>query len=266
MSITSTLVNRAEIRFHEADPVLRSHVGCFWVVTAKRDATIRVVPDGSTSVSMHVQKRQSSGWFLRGPLLRADERRFTSPGLLVGVRLRPGVAFSLSGIPTHTIVGRHLSLNGVTPFHDLVARQPSPDCPAECIDVLQRFLIARLTGAHIHDVVGRAIREIEGDYGGLRVADVAARCGVSTRHLNRLMRIWVGYGAKCFARVVRFQRILKQMEHSPGQSAAGLASNTGYFDQSHLMLDVGRFAGATPRHLASRGVADFYKTRCDDPA
>ena len=79
------------------------------------------------------------------------------------------------------------------------------------------------------------------------------------------MRLWVGYGPKCLARVVRFQEALKQMENMPGRSGATLASETGYFDQAHLTLDTGRLAGATPRRLASRHAADFYKTRCDAP-
>ena len=98
----------------------------------------------------------------------------------------------------------------------------------------------------------------------MRVSEVAARCGVSPRHLNRLMRQWVGYGTKCFANVVRFQATLEEMEHAPAQSGALLASEAGYFDQAHLTLALGRFAGQTPRRLASTSVADFSKTRCDD--
>ena len=108
------------------------------------------------------------------------------------------------------------------------------------------------------------VGEIEREHGSLRVSALAERCGVSPRHLNRLMRGWVGYGPKCFARIVRFQTTLHQIEHSPAQSGAALASDTGYFDQAHLTLDVTRLAGATPRHLASHSVADFSKTRCDD--
>jgi hypothetical protein len=62
---------------------------------------------------------------------------------------------------------------------------------------------------------------------------------------------------------VRFQEALKQMENMPAGNGAALASEAGYFDQAHLTLDLTRMAGATPRHLASRSVADFYKTRCD---
>jgi len=89
MSISSTLVHRAEVAFHEAAEPLRPFVGCFWVVTAQPDATIRVVPDGSTSISIQIQKGLSAEWCLRGPLVEPDERRFTAEARLIGIRLRP---------------------------------------------------------------------------------------------------------------------------------------------------------------------------------
>ena len=162
------------------------------------------------------------------------------------------------------MVGRRIRLNGTAAFRELVG-QARLHTPEQCIDVLQRFLIERLRNASVHAVVARALREIEREQGCLRVADIAARCDVSERHLNRLMRDWVGYGPKYLANMVRFQATLKQMEKSPSRSAAALAAETGYFDQSHLTLELARFAAETPRHLASSGVADFSKTRCDDP-
>jgi hypothetical protein len=69
MSITSTVIHRAEIRFIEAADRLRPYVGCFWIITAEQGATIHVVPDGSTSISILLRKDRSSGWFLRGPIV-----------------------------------------------------------------------------------------------------------------------------------------------------------------------------------------------------
>lgn len=265
MSITSTLVDRADIRFHEAANSLRSFVGCFWVVTAERDASIHIVPDGSTAISIQFQGSGPSGWFLRGPLVRPETRRYASGATVIGIRLRPGVAFMLSGIAAHAMVGRNLRLSDVQAFHELVDAQPSPRTPTECIDGLQRFLIGRLQHAKVHRVVARAIREIEREHGCLPISQIAARCEVSLRHLNRLMRMWVGYGPKRFASIVRFQETLSQIEHSPGRSAARLASEIGFFDQAHLTTNMTRFAGATPRNLASSSTAEFSKTRCDDP-
>jgi AraC-like DNA-binding protein len=263
MSVTSTVVYRAETRFIEAVNALRPYVGCFWVITAQRGAMIRVVPDGSTSISIQLSDGQYPPWFLRGPLVTPQVRRFASPATLIGVRLRPGVAFLVSGIAADAMVGRRVRLRGKV-FRPLAAPEHAARTPTQHLDILQGFLIERLTNVRVHDVVAKALYEIERAHGCVRVADIAAECGVSQRHLNRLMRTWVGYGAKRFGCIARFQTTLEQMDRAPGRSGARLAAESGYFDQAHLTVDMIRLADATPGRLASRSVADFYKTRCDE--
>src|SRR5262249_23591250 len=133
MSISTTLLDHAEIRFQEAANALRPYVGCFWVLTAERGATIRVVPDGTTAIS--IERRQQSGyseWCLGGPLLRPDERRFTEPTTLIGVRLRPGVAFMLSGIAAESIVDRRIDLSQSPAFRELVSIETSEYTSDQC--------------------------------------------------------------------------------------------------------------------------------------
>jgi AraC-like DNA-binding protein len=263
-TITSTVVHHAQIKFREADVALRPYVGCFWIISAERDATIRIVPDLSTSISTELVNGRTCGWWLRGPLVRPDERRFASPVTVVGVRLRPGIAYLLSAIAAERMVGRRVKVSAIPALRELAAERPVPQTADQCIDLLERFLIQRLEHASVHHIVAGALQAIERDHGCSNVCDVADRCQVSARHLNRLMRIWIGFGPKALATIVRFQAALKEIEHAPAQSGAALATGTGYFDQAHLTTNLSRFAGATPRHLASRCVSDFYKTRCDD--
>jgi hypothetical protein len=170
MSITSTLVHRAEIRFYEAADTLRPYVGCFWVVTAERNATLHIVPDGSTAISIELQNGRPAGWCLRGPLVRPEQRRFPAPATLVGVRLRPGVAFILTRIAAHAMVARRIRLNATAAFRELVCGESHLQTPAQCIDVLQHFLIERLTNANVHDVVARALHEIQVAHASLQQA------------------------------------------------------------------------------------------------
>src|SRR4029453_14213278 len=156
MSVTSTVVDRVETRFVEAAAPLRPYVGCFWVITAERGARIQIVPDASTSISIELRRDRSSGWFLRGPLVRPDVRRFASPATLVGVRLRPGVAFLVSGVAADAMVGRGIGLGG-PPFHALADEDRVSRTPEQHIDLLQRFLLERLGNAEVHTIVARAL-------------------------------------------------------------------------------------------------------------
>jgi hypothetical protein len=263
MSITSTLIDGADIRFREAADVLRPYVGCFWVITAQRGATIRVVPDGSTAISIRIENGRCSGWLLRGPLVEPDERCYAAPATLVGVRLRPGVAVLVSGIAADRTLGRRIELAGIAPSAG--AEHDAPWTPAQYIDTLERFLIDRIGNARVPDIVSRAIQEIEREHGSLRVSALAERCGVSPRHLNRLMRGWVGLRPEvlCPHRQISDDAAPDRGTRPPNRAPHSHRTRD-ISTKAHLTLDVTRLAGATPRHLASHSVSDFSKTRCDD--
>jgi AraC-like DNA-binding protein len=265
MSISSTVVHRADIRFHTAAPELQPYVGCFWIITAERGATVRVVPDGTSSIA--IERREDGGFdgYLRGPLLEPLELKFEAPTTLIGVRLRPGVAFNLTGIATHALVNRRARFHEYAALRELASIEPVPRTASEWIGLLQRFLIGRLAGTNIHPLIAKALAEIHAEQGNVSVAELAARCGASERNLARLMRDWLGYGAKRYAGIVRFQSTLAQMERAPDVPVAMLATDIGYFDQSHLTVEMTRFAGASPGRLISDHVSDFSKTRCDVP-
>ena len=265
MSISSTVVDGADIRFHAAVPALQPYVGCFWVITAACGATVRVVADGTTSIAIERQQDGSFDGYLRGPLLRPAELRFTVPTTLIGVRLRPGVAFTLNAGAVHSLVDRRIPLRDHRAFDALTSIEPMPQSAMEWIATLQSFLVQRLEGTSTHPLVARALAEIHAAHGCIAIADIAARCRTSERHLSRLMRDWIGYGPKRYAGIVRFQSTLAQMQREPEVPVARLATEIGYFDQSHLSIDVARYAGATPARLIAEHVSDFSKTHCDVP-
>lgn len=264
MSVGSTLVRGAEIRFQEAAETLRPWVGCFWVIAADRDAVLRLVPDGSTTISAQLRDGEAPVWSLRGPVLQPDERRFETPATVVGIRLRPGVGFLLTGVEMETLVDRRLDLSSLESFRDLVAAEPLPRTPSEHIASLERFLVSRLERAALPPVVASVLAELERRRGDLRASELAAQGGVSPRQLHRLLRRWIGFGSKQLANIVRFQAMLHEMERSGSPPLASLAAENGYYDQSHLTHDAVRFSGTTPGDLLPRAMSDFSKTRCDE--
>jgi transcriptional regulator GlxA family with amidase domain len=171
----------------------------------------------------------------------------------------------LTRVPAHRTANRRVALAEFAALREFASIIQCDLTPNDRIALLQRFLSERLEASSIHPVVARAQAEIHAQLGCTSVANVAVHCNVSDRHLNRLMRDWIGYGPKRYAAVVRFQHSLAQMERAPRSSAASIATESGYFDQSHMSADVARYAGATPGNLMTESVSDFSKTHCDVP-
>jgi AraC-like DNA-binding protein len=263
MNVASAMVVGAELTLRRPVPSLRSFLGCFWAIETTSATRLRTLPDGCAAISVELREGAPKCLFV-GPCLTPTERAPAARQILFGVRLLPGVAFALTGVPVYKLAGRRMPLAAMLPDDDppLEKRLADMQTPDERFDALEQFLVARMVGMRIDSRVQSALKRIEDCAGQMPIAELARASRVSPRHLNRLMRNWVGFPAKRLARFVRFQTLLQRMEASP-PTPARAAAELGYFDQAHLANEVAQFAGMSPGLVAAHGVADFSKTRCE---
>jgi len=184
---------------------------------------------------------------------------------LFGVRLKPGAAFLFVRTSVRELVGERrqlaeLVLDEAQRFEQRLKLASTVD---QRFDALEELMLSRLAGRSMHPCVQKAIEIVDQTGGQVRIAELAARCNLSTRGLGRLLRTWVGLSPKTLARVTRFQKFLEQMETEPNESSAARAVDLGYFDQAHLTKEISQFFGATPGRMSPHHVADFSKTRCE---
>jgi AraC-like DNA-binding protein len=85
--------------------------------------------------------------------------------------------------------------------------------------------------------------------GCLRVEQLAAEVGWSRKRLWSRFRSQIGLTPKRAAQLVRFDHAAHRL--AAGHSAALVAAESGYTDQSHLHRDVKTFAGVTPTAVAA---------------
>ena len=209
-------------------------VACTWerVTTAGQEQ--RVVPDACVDL-IWSGKRLS----LAGPDSKARVVRLAPGSRLVGVRLRPGAAGAVLGLPAS-------ELRDVTPDAADVLRS----------DVTSALLEKLAAGSDPHALLVRAlelrgVREpdplVRAAVAALgrpraRVGPVAAELGVSARQLQRRVSDAVGYGPKMLQRVLRFLRL----QGLPPAPLIDLALDAGYADQAHMTAEVTRLAGISP--------------------
>jgi len=99
-------------------------------------------------------------------------------------------------------------------------------------------------------LIGRVAHTLYTSNDALRIADIAATCGLSSRHLERLFGDLIDVSPKLLARMIRFERISYALYAAPDVSLRAMAFEYGYSDQAHFIHDFKAFAGQTPGAFA----------------
>ena len=214
---------------------------CTWEQATATGHAQRIVPDACVDLIWAGERL-----LIAGPDTRPRVVTLAPGSRLVGVRLRPGTAGAVFGLPASELC------------------DVSPDAAAVLgRNVAAALLEALASGQDSHALLLRAV-ELRGvrppdplvsaaalalGRPRARVGSVAAELGVSARQLQRRVTDAVGYGPKMLQRVLRFRR-LQELAPAP---LVELALDAGYADQAHMTAEVTQLAGLSPvRFLKDR--------------
>jgi AraC-like DNA-binding protein len=222
-----------------------------------------VFPDGCPELIVHLgdpfdrldddsTTRQPST-ILAGQLTR---RLVLSPRGVIsvaGVRFEPHGAAAFVREPQFRLVGRTLDVSDVNRrlFQMAVDVQQRAACATDAVVLLQEDLVSLRCAAGLDPRTVQAVSAIRHAGGRVPIQQVAAICGTTRRHLERLFLTQVGLTPKRLARTVRFQRALAALDDH--ESGAAAAARCGYADQAHFIREFRELAGCPPTtHLLER--------------
>jgi AraC-like DNA-binding protein len=119
--------------------------------------------------------------------------------------------------------------------------------PAQKFRILDAVLCDRAEAqCQLHEAVRYALGEFQRVPHVRRVLEVTERSGLSRRRLAQLFREQVGLTPKHYCRILRFQQVVRQIASGQAIDWAGVALDTGYYDQSHLAHEFREFSGISP--------------------
>jgi AraC-like DNA-binding protein len=208
-----------------------------------------ILPDGSFDL-LFVLSENGCRIIYTGPYTKLRRVPLRLRDEHVCVRFRPGRMPPVADVAASDLVDSSLTLPDV--LGASADELGEKLLGARGLDAKSRVLEALFRrsglGSSLSD--GRFLRcaaAVDAAHGVVRVRDVARQAGVSVRTLERAFHENVGLRPKTFIRNVRFQHVLARLD-SPGSitSLAALASDCGYFDQSHLIKDFRALAGRLP--------------------
>jgi AraC-like DNA-binding protein len=182
-----------------------------------------------------------------------------APGSLRGLgRDIECLQIRLSPVVAHAVLGDSPQLGGsVVALDDLWGRDVTrtQEQLRAAVSWDDRFAIAEAALGRRHET-GRAVDpeiafawgQMVKSRGRVRVDQLAAELGWSRKRLWSRFRSQIGLTPKRAAQLVRFDHAAHRL--AAGHSAARVAAESGYVDQSHLHRDVMAFAGVTPTAVA----------------
>jgi AraC-like DNA-binding protein len=214
-------------------------VACVWESGALVDGTQRVLPDGCVDLvwlgDHVVVVGADTGHKVWGPVGAA----------VCGIRLRPGTAGNVLGLPADQVRDQQVPLELLWPDADRLADALAAGETATRLRLLTEAVLHRK--AEPDQLVRAAVRHLAGSEA--RIARVASDLGVSERHLHRRVTAAVGYGPKTLARVARLRRLASL----PDSPLADRAHAAGYASQAHMNDEVRRLTGLTPVRFLEEG-------------
>ncbi|GAB3151734.1 helix-turn-helix domain-containing protein [Microbispora hainanensis] len=227
------------------------------------------LPDADTSLIFRTTSAPRSTLLVAGPRTRASYHVGKDFPLCLRLRLRPGAARLLFGVPMTELVDRVVDLEELWDGAAGLTAPPGDDV-RDVLRRLQAALPARVAARSNADVARselvRATAQALRDQAGQRrepVAAIARRLAVSERHMRDLVRDGVGVPPKRMERIERVRRVLAQGRGlAGGRGPAGgrvlaggrahtarwaqLAAIEGFYDQSHMTAEFRTLMGVPP--------------------
>lgn len=226
-------------------PALRPWIADVTLVRPDSAAPLVHLPDAATALVYRRTGVREGDLRVVGPRSRASYHPGKELPMCVKVRLRPGAAGPVLGVPVGELRDRAVPLTDLwgeraarleDRLNELTGAGPVlrgiedtligiPRDGADPRDLLLREAVASLSSV------------------GERVGALARRLSVSERRLRDLFAERVGLSPKRFARV---QRVRTVLAGAGSAQWAQLASDAGYYDQSHMTADFHTLMGVSP--------------------
>ena len=250
--------------FYKPCKLLQPYVRYYWVFSSNQMPNTYTFPIGCPQIIFHKQTP------LYIPELGTTQSKLTISGQvnfsshlqadddieMIVVVFHPHTINMFLNTPASTFYNQEISGYDIEDeqLNELAMQVLECEDNKLCVNLIENWLLHRLSSKS-YDATYRVKRmnaAIEQLFTATQtlVTDLSSTCCLSKKQFEREFNLHIGMYPKAYARIVRFQKALKQMQHQQGKiNQADLAYTCGYSDQSHLIREFRKHCGHTPLSL-----------------
>ncbi|MCO6509845.1 MAG: helix-turn-helix transcriptional regulator [Aridibacter famidurans] len=229
----------------------------------------RFLPDGNTEIIIslrddaeHVYDNESlkeiqtcrNGWAsgLRTRPISIPAGNGTSKLVIV---FRKGMAHPFFPIPMSELANTVVDADRIwgSEFGILRERLLAEATPSGKFRLVEGFLAKHLNSdTELNPCVEYAVNGIGADPSRTNLAKLSDKIGYSQKHLITMFKNNVGTTPKSYLRVIRFQRVIEQIEETDIPDWSAIALDAGFYDQAHFNNDFRSLSGFTPNEYVAK--------------
>ena len=230
------------------DSELQPYIYCYWELkTAEQLAepyNYRVVADGCIDIFFDRNNPLES--FVMGFCKKFTEFTLEPEFHYVGIRFFPTLFTQIYKVDAATLSDRDQPLKPISPVTANYIAEHFPNTEAINSSLDQHF--SEIVKPATFDVDKRLYDALELilKTGGNTNTERDIDTGISSRQLRRLFEYYIGDTPKSFAKVVRFQRVLKSRAAIKNAIGNAIHFDEGFYDQGHFIKDFKNYYGLTP--------------------
>ena len=267
-------------KFYKPCKELQPYIRYYWVFKSNQPLNTLTFPIGCPQIIFHKQTP------LYIPELKTAQSEFTISGQvnypshlyadgnveMIVVVFQPYVLKAFLNLPISLLHNQEVSGYDLENKNLKQLATQIFDCENTnlCISLIEQWLLSQiadvLTSKTAYNIkrITAAIKQLFA-ISATPVTELASIACLGKKQFERLFNELVGANPKEYARIVRFQKSLKLLQHySEDINQAQLAYQCGYADQSHFIREFKQFSGYTPLSLLN--VCKPYSDLFNDPA
>lgn len=239
----------------------QSAISHFYALDVDQPANLTyAVPDGCVDILFDCDSRRPAARVCGTPL-QAKRVELLNRHRYFGVRFRPGVIPGFVASLTEELAEQEVDLCDVLPcgqqMIEQIAQAPTLARQAAVFNSLAGHSLARQESA----ISARLVEFIIARRGDIRVQQLEAMSGYTSRTLQRQFREQTGITPKTFCRIIRCQAALSSLTAESALPCSELALELGFTDQSHFLRDFKTLVSTTPNDYQRRVSQGAYNGR-----
>ena len=236
---------------------LRDFIYCYWQLKTSEALSepfvYRVVADGCIDIFFELTDPTEN--YVMGFCKKFTEFPLANSFHYIGVRFLPTMFPQLFKVNASELSNRFEQLCNVVPqFSTFIADNFYHQIETEkLLNTFDNYFLDRIENTTFDNDcrLYNAIDKILSESGVLNI-EKDLDTGISQRQLRRLFEYYIGDTAKTFAKVVRFQSILRAKPSLQSLRQNKLFFDSGYYDQAHFVKEFKNFYGVTPSKAFGR--------------